>query len=203
MLTIGLTGGIGSGKSEVARMFNQLGVPVIDADVIAHRLVQPGSEALTEVVEAFGEAMLTSDGKLDRARLADLVFNRPDMKQKLENIIHPRVRKQIMAYKDEYHNEPYILVVIPLLLESGQRDLVDRVLIVNASESVRIQRIQARDGRSREQIRAIIQNQADDATRRAAADDSLDNNGSLDDLQQSVARLHQHYILLASQETFM
>lgn len=203
MLSIGLTGGIGSGKSEVARMFNQLGVPVIDADVIAHRLVQPDTAALSEVIDAFGEAILTPAGKLDRTKLASIVFNSPEMKKQLENIIHPRVREQIRAYKDKYKNEPYILIVIPLLLESAQRDLVDRVLIVNATESVRIQRVQARDDRSEEQIRAIIQNQADDAERQAAADDSLDNNGSLDDLQLAVTKLHQQYILLASQDNFM
>jgi len=194
MLTIGLTGGIGSGKSEVARMFSQLGVPVIDADVIAHQLVQPGTEALSELIGVFGEDVLTSEGKLDRAKLAGIVFNSPDMKQQLENIIHPRVREQINAFKDANKNEPYIMVVIPLLLESGQRDLVDRVLIVNAMESVRIQRVLTRDGRSEEQIRSIIQNQADDQERQAAADDNIDNSGSLDDLLLSVHKLHQQYI---------
>jgi len=198
MLTIGLTGGIGSGKSEVAGMFNQLGVPVIDADVIAHQLVEPGTEALTEITAAFGETILTSEGTLDRAKLAGIVFNKPDMKQQLETIIHPRVREQIKAYKDAHKNEPYIIVVIPLLLESGQRDLVDRVLVVNAAETVRIQRVLARDGRREEQIRSIMRNQADDAQRRAAADDNIDNSGSLDDLMISVRKLHQQYISLAA-----
>ena len=198
MLTIGLTGGIGSGKSEVAGMFNQLGIPVIDADVIAHQLVEPGTEALSEITAAFGETILTSEGTLDRAKLAGIVFNKPDMKQQLEAIIHPRVREQIKAYKDAHKNEPYIIVVIPLLLESGQRDLVDRVLVVNAAETVRIQRVQSRDGRREEQIRSIMRNQADDAQRRAAADDNIDNSGSLDDLMISVRKLHQQYISLAA-----
>lgn len=198
MLTIGLTGGIGSGKSEVAGMFNQLGVPVIDADVIAHELVEPGTEALSEITAAFGETILTSEGTLDRAKLAGIVFNKPDMKQQLETIIHPRVREQIKAYKDAHKNEPYIIVVIPLLLESEQRDLVDRVLVVNAAETVRIQRVQSRDGRGEEQIRSIMRNQADDAQRRAAADDNIDNSGSLDDLMTSVRRLHQQYKSLAA-----
>lgn len=203
MLSIGLTGGIGSGKSEVAGMFNQLGVPVIDADVIAHQLVQPGSETLSEVIDAFGNTILTPAGELDRARLADIIFNRPEMKQRLENIIHPRVREQIRAFKVVHKKAAYILVVIPLLLESGQRDLVDRILIVNAAEPVRIQRVQARDGRNEEQIRAIMLNQADDAERQAAADDNLDNSGSLDELRQSVLKLHQQYITLATQDNFM
>ena len=186
MLTVGLTGGIGSGKSEVSRIFHQLGIPVIDADVIAHQLVQPGTDTLSDVVAVFGETILTSTGELDRAKLADIVFN-----------IHPHVREQIRAYKDEHKNEPYVIVVIPLLIESGQQDIIDRVLIVNATESVRIQRVQARDGRSKEQIRSIIQNQADDAERHAAANDSIENNGSLDDLQLAVHELHQQYISIA------
>ena len=198
MLTIGLTGGIGSGKSEVARMFSQLGVPVIDADVIAHQLVQPGTEALSEITAVFGETILTSKGTLDRAKLAGIVFNKPDMKQQLESIIHPRVREQIRAFKDAHKNEPYIMVVIPLLLETGQRDLVDRVLIVNAAEPVRIQRVRTRDGRNEAQIRSIIRNQVDDAERNAAADDNIDNSGSLDDLLLSVRKLHQQYISLAA-----
>lgn len=198
MLTIGLTGGIGSGKSEVARMFSQLGVPVIDADVIAHQLVQPGTEAFSEIIAVFGETILTSKGTLDRAKLADIVFNKPDMKQQLESIIHPRVREQIRAFKDAHKNEPYIMVVIPLLLETGQRDLVDRILIVNAAEPVRIQRVRTRDGRNEAQIRSIIRNQVDDAERHAAADDNIDNSGSLDDLLLSVRELHQQYISLAA-----
>jgi dephospho-CoA kinase len=198
MLTIGLTGGIGSGKSEVARMFSQLGVPVIDADIIAHQLVQPGTEALSEITAIFGEAILTSEGTLDRAKLAGIVFNKPDMKQQLETIIHPRVREQIRAFKDAHKNDPYVMVVIPLLLETGQQDLVDRVLIVNAAEPVRIQRVQSRDGRNEEQIRSIIRNQADDAARHSAADDKIDNNGSLDDLLISVRKLHQQYKSLAA-----
>jgi dephospho-CoA kinase len=198
MLTIGLTGGIGSGKSEVARMFSQLGVPVIDADVIAHQLVQPGTDALSEITAVFGETILTSEGTLDRARLAAIVFNKPDMKQQLESIIHPRVREQIRAFKDAHKNEPYIMVVIPLLLETGQRDLVDRVLIVNAAEPVRIQRVRTRDGRNEAQVRSIIRNQANDAERQAAADDNIDNSGSLDDLMLSVRKLHQQYMSLAA-----
>jgi dephospho-CoA kinase len=198
MLTIGLTGGIGSGKSEAAMLFQQLGVPVIDADSIAHQLVQPGTDTLAEVVNAFGEIILTPAGSLDRARLADIVFNNPVEKKRLESIIHPRVREQIRLYKDKYKADPYILVVIPLLLESGQRDLVDRILVVNAPESVRIQRVHDRDGRSDEQIRSIMQSQANDAARQAAADDILDNTGTLDDLQILVNKFHQHYMSLAS-----
>ena len=203
MLTIGLTGGIGSGKSEVADMFKALGVFVIDADVIAHQAVQPGTDALAEIVDAFGQTVLTVDGTLDRARLAKIVFDSPELRKKLESIIHPRVREQIRVQKEAHDDEPYILVVIPLLLESGQRDLVDRVLVADAAESTRINRVKARDGRSEQQIRSIMQNQADDAQRSAAADDSIDNNGSLDELRQQVDALHRTYSRMARQHNFM
>jgi len=203
MLTIGLTGGIGSGKTEVARLFQQLGVPVIDADIIAHQLVQPGTDALAEIVSDFGQSILTPEGGLDRARLAEIVFNNQAKKKRLETIIHPRVREQIRVFKDKHNDQPYILVVIPLLLESGQRDLVDRILVVNAAESVRIQRVHARDGRSEQQIRSIIETQADDATRQAAADDTLDNGGTQADLQPLVHKLHQQYMSIAAQHNFM
>lgn len=203
MLTIGLTGGIGSGKSEVADMFKELGVSVIDADVIAHQVVHPGTDALAEIVDEFGETVLTVNGTLDRARLADIVFERPELRKKLETIIHPRVREQIRAQKEAHDDEPYILVVIPLLLESGQRDLVDRVLVADAAESTRINRVKARDGRSEQQIRSIMQNQADDAQRSAAADDRIDNNGSLDELKQQVEALHRTYSRMARQHNFM
>jgi dephospho-CoA kinase len=203
MLTIGLTGGIGSGKTEVADMFNQLGVAVIDADEIAHRLVQPGSEALSEIVDKFGESIVTADGELDRSRLAGIVFEKPELRKQLENIIHPRVREQIRAYKLVHQNEPYIIVVIPLLLESGQHDLVDRVLVVSAEESTRIERVKARDGRSESQILSIMQNQTDDTQRKAAADDSIDNNSTLAGLKQQVDELHRQYSGMTRQDNFM
>ena len=203
MLSIGLTGGIGSGKSEAARMFSRLGVPVIDADEIAHRAVQPGSEALAEIVALFGEAVLSADGTLDRAGIADIVFEKPELRQRLEAIIHPRVRQRIRADKARYERLPYVIIVIPLLLESGQRDLVDRVLTVNADEGVRIARVRARDNRTETQIRAIIKSQADDQQRRSAADDALDNNGSLEELRLAVQQLHRHYLELSAGDNFM
>jgi dephospho-CoA kinase len=203
MLTIGLTGGIGSGKSQVATLFERLGVAVIDADVIARQLVEPGTDVLTQLVTTFGRSVLTSDGRLDRKKLAEVVFSDAGKKKQLENIIHPHVREQIRAFKEKHRDQPYILVVIPLLLESGQHDLVDRVLVVDAAEAERIRRVQARDGRSEQQIRAIIDSQTDDATRRAAADDYLDNNGTLAELEQSVHELHRQYIMLARPDNFM
>ena len=203
MLSIGLTGGIGSGKSEVASIFSQLGVPIIDADEIAHRVVQPGSEALAEITAHFGEEVLSADGTLDRARLADIVFDDPDLRNRLEAIIHPRVREQIRTDKARYEGLPYVIIVIPLLLESGQRDLVDRVLVVSADEAVRFERVRSRDHRTKAQIRAIMNSQVDDGRRRAAADDELDNNGSLEELRLSVEQLHEHYLALSARDNFM
>ncbi len=203
MLTVGLTGGIGSGKSAVADMFSRLDVPVIDADVIAHQVVQPGTSALAEIVAVFGEQILSSNGALARSRLADIVFKNVEQKARLESIIHPRVRERIAAFKEEHQDKAYIIVVIPLLLESGQRDLVDRILVVDADETVRIERVRARDGRSVAQIRSIMKNQVDDRQRREAADDTVDNNGSLDELQQAVQKLHQQYTAFAAQDNFM
>ena len=196
MLTIGLTGGIGSGKTEVANLFQQLGVPVIDADEIAHQLVEPGTDVLENLIRAFGKTILTADARLDRACLADIVFNDADKKKQLEAIIHPRVREQIRLKKDQYKHKPYVVVVIPLLVESGQQDLVDRILVVQAPERTRIERVDARDGRKAKQIRAILKNQADDATREAAADDVLDNTGTIEDLKPLVLELHQQYLKL-------
>lgn len=203
MLTIGLTGGIGSGKSEVTRLFEALGVPVIDADVIAREAVLPGQDALTEITRIFGREVLTADGTLDRARLADIVFNDAGKKQQLEGIIHPRVRERVRQFKHEHENEPFVIVVIPLLLESGQHDLVDRILVVHAGKAVRIQRVRQRDTRSVDQIQSIIDSQADDNERREAADDLIDNNGSLDELRLAVNALHEQYTALASKDNFM
>ena len=193
MLSIGLTGGIGSGKSQVAHFFGELGVPVIDADVIAHQLVEPGTESLAEIMSVFGDDLVDEEGKLNRKKLADIVFNNADSKRKLEAILHPRVRAQIDSYKTRYENYPYILIVIPLLLESEQPFEVDRILVVEAPEDIRIQRVQQRDGRSTGQIRNIIDSQVDDTRRRAAADDIIVNDNSLDKLKQAVDKLNTKY----------
>jgi dephospho-CoA kinase len=198
MLSIGLTGGIGSGKSQVAHYFSEFGVPVIDADVIAHELVVPGSEALAEITAVFGDDILDNDGALDRKKLASIVFNDTQSKQKLETILHPRVRKQIEHYKANYKDHSYILIVIPLLLESEQAFGVDRILVVEAPEEIRIQRVQQRDGRSTKQIRNIINSQVDDKQRRAAADDIIVNDNSLQKLKQSVESLNAKYTSLTS-----
>ena len=193
MLVVGLTGGIGSGKSEAARFFTELGVAVIDADAIVHKLTQAGTDTFNTIVDLFGESIVNAEGELDRTRLADIVFHDHAKKQQLEAIIHPQVRQQIREFKQAHSSEPYIVVVIPLLIESGQSDLVDRILVIHADEAVRINRVTNRDTRSKQQIISIINSQASDAEREAAADDNLDNNGTLEELRNAVAQLHDKY----------
>ncbi len=195
-LRIGLTGGIGSGKSEVAKRFAALGAPVIDADAIARRLVAPGSPAFDEIVQAFGADSLDATGGIDRARLRRHVFENPAERARLEAILHPRIRAEMLAEAARL-DTPYCVLVIPLLIESGQRDLVDRVLVVDADEARRIAWIKARSGLDDAEIRAIMAAQADRNTRLRAADDVLDNDGDLTHLDAEVRRLHALYLALA------
>jgi len=200
MFKIGLTGGIGSGKTDTAQFFSEFDVPVIDADDIAHQLVKPGSDALSEISKTFGDHFLTSEGDLDRKKLSRLIFQHPDKKKLLENILHPRVRRQILNDLEICANEPYAVLVIPLLIEAGFEDMVDRVLLVDASNEVRINRIHIRDQRNEEEIAEIMQNQLGRDSRLQHADDILDNNGSLSKLKTSVQKLHQRYLTMANKQ---
>ena len=193
MKLVALSGGIAAGKSTIARRFAELGAVHIDADQLAREVVAPGTEGLAEITAAFGDDLVNDEGKLDRKRLADIVFNNKESKHKLEAILHPRVRAEIDAYKSRFENHPYILIVIPLLLESEQPFEVDRILVVEAPEEIRIQRVQERDGRSPEQIRNIINSQVNDVQRRSAADDIIVNDNSLENLRQSVEKLNAKY----------
>jgi dephospho-CoA kinase len=196
MLRIGLTGGIGSGKSTVADLFRELSVPIVDADRISRQLVQPGTEAYAEIVNAFGQDMVGDDGSLDRRRLRERVFARPEEREHLESILHPRVRAAIL---DELAglDVPYCIVVVPLLIESGMQDLVDRVLLVDAPEEVRIHRVARRDHTEESQVRRIMDAQIAPDVRRRHADDVLANDGELDSLRSDVADLHRRYLALA------
>lgn len=195
-LVVGLTGGIGSGKSSVARRFARLGVPIIDADALARDVVAPGEPALEEIVATFGRAILDAAGGLDRAALRARVFACTGDRERLERIVHPRVRQHMRAALAALES-PYAVVEIPLLVESGQHDLVDRVLVVEASEQTRIERARARDGTERSDIERIIAAQASAHDRRAAADDVIDNEGPPQMLGEAVAILHQRYLELS------
>jgi len=196
MLRIGLTGGIGSGKSTVAALFAAHGVPVIDADVIAHRLTLPGTSAATRILQVFGSDIADHRGGIDRKRLAQRVFGNALERARLENILHPLIRDEMQRMQVGL-DAPYCLLVIPLLIEAGQRSLVDRVLLVHVEESAQIARVKARDGRHESEIRAILATQADRAQRLSTADDSIDNTGNLAELKSQVEALHRKYLALA------
>ena len=195
-LRIGLTGGIASGKSTVTQRFVELGVPVIDADVASRTVVEPGSPGLAQVVKRFG-AGVVADGQLDRRALRDLIFKDSSLRQALDAILHPLIRAE-MEREVARVQAPYVVMAIPLLVEGGSAaKRVDRVLVVDADETLQTQRLQARDGSSEQQARAILASQASRAARLAAADDVLLNSGSVAELRQSVDRLHEQYLQLA------
>ena len=195
-LRIGLTGGIGAGKSTVAEIFASLGVPVFDADLVAREVVEPGAPALAEVVGAFGPGVLGPDGRLDRARLRTRIFADDTARARLEAILHPRIRARMEALARATDAE-YCLLVIPLLVERGQRHLVDRVLVVDAPESLQVERVCARDGVTPEAARAIRRPQAARAERLAVADDVVRNTGATARLRREVEALHPRYRRLA------
>ncbi len=198
MLIIGLTGGIGSGKSTAARHFEALGVPVIDADTIGHQLVEPGRPALTALVEHFGAGMLDDSGQLNRARLREQVFTHPQQRRALEAILQPRIRAEIQQRITNLTPAcGYCLISVPLLIESGWQDLVQRVLVVDAPSETQIQRTTARDGITRRQAKAIIASQIGRNARLQAADDVIHNEADLAALQEQVETLHRHYCQLA------
>lgn len=196
MYIIGLTGGIGSGKSTVARYFESLGVPVIDADAITRELVEPGQEALDEIIKAFGASIIQANGRLNRPLLRERVFNNPKERKTLEKILHPRARKLAQQHIAKL-TTPYCILCVPLLIESGWTDLVQRILVVDTPRELQIQRTIARDGISKEQAESIIDSQIDRETRLAAADDILENSEDMTSLQGKVDDLHRKYMLQA------
>ena len=196
-LRIGLTGGIASGKSTVTQRFGELGVPVIDADVASRAVVSPGTPGLAQVVERFGAGVLDADGRLDRRALRNLIFKDSSLRQALDAILHPLIRVE-MEREAAQAQAPYVVMAIPLLVEGGSAPKrVDRVLVVDADETLQIQRLQARDGSSDEQARAILASQASRAARLRVADDVLLNSGTVAELRQAVDRLHEQYLQLA------
>lgn len=200
MFTVGLTGGIGSGKSTVADLFADLGVPVIDTDVIARELTAPGSAALEAIHSDFGDAVLLPDGSLDRAVLRRMVFADADARHRLESILHPRIRQTVEQERAGL-NAPYILLVIPLLVETGgYRDLLDRVLVVDCPEELQITRVIARNGLTRDEVLAILATQASRSERLAIADDVIVNTLAREALRTEVVTLNQRYLMLSHTE---
>lgn len=194
---VGLTGGIGSGKSAATAHFAALGASVVDTDQIAHALTAPGGAAMADIREAFGEAMLAPDGSLDRAAMRALAFARPEARRELEAILHPLIRaesaRQCLAAPG-----PYVILAVPLLVESGDyRARCDRICVVDCPEPLQVARVRQRSGLAEAQIRAIMAAQATRAQRLAAADDVLDNAGTLAELEAQVERLHARYLAAA------
>jgi dephospho-CoA kinase len=191
-LRVGLTGGIASGKTTVSRLFARLGVAIIDTDVIARDVVAPGTPLLQRVDQELGPGLIGADGALQRRQLRERVFSDPDARRRLEALLHPAIRAEV-ARQSAAATGPYHILVIPLLVEGQGRIPVDRVLVVDCPEDLQIQRLQARDGSSAGQARAMLAAQASRAARLAAADDVIMNDGDPDRLEAAVAALHQKY----------
>lgn len=200
MLKIGLTGGIGCGKTTVCRLFADLGVPVVDADLIARRLVEPGEPALQAIVQTFGADMLKTDGSLDRPKLREAIFADPEQKRRLDAIMHPRVYASIAADVAALQAD-YCLIAVPLLLESKNPYVVDRILVVDCPQPLQIERVVTRDKLSAEQAQAIVASQMPRPERLARADDVIDNSAGPELLAEQVKSLHNSYIFLATART--
>jgi dephospho-CoA kinase len=192
-LVVGLTGGIGSGKTTVANGFSALGVPVIDTDVLARELVEPGQPALDEIISTFGTEVTAADGRLDRNYMRQLIFTDPARKTQLEAILHPKIRQRIRTLLADIRSA-YCIVVIPLLFETRQTDLVDRILVVDSPEKEQLTRVAARDSLSDNAIMAIINSQANRNTRLAAADDIIVNDRGMSELTGHIQKLHRYYM---------
>lgn len=196
--SVGLTGGIGSGKSAVADLLAQQGAAIIDTDQIAHSLTAPGGAAMPPIAEQFGDSFLTPEGALDRAAMRERVFSDAAAKRQLEAILHPLIRQQTRIEAERVPGS-YLVFVVPLLVESGQwKDSVDRVLVVDCSEALQLERVMRRSQLSAEQVRAIMATQASREARLAVADDVIVNDQALDTLEQAVVALHQRYLALAT-----
>lgn len=195
MAVVGLTGGIGSGKSTVARLFGALGVHWVDADDVAREVVEPGTPALEKIAEHFGQGILLPDGGLDRAELRRIVFEAPEERAWLEALLHPVIRNELMRqlHPDNY-SLPYVLLVSPLLLETDQHELVDKTVVVDVPVDVQIQRTMARDTNDREQVERIIAAQMPREEKLQKADKVVDNNLPMDNVEQQIKTLHQSFL---------
>lgn len=193
---VAMTGGVACGKSTVSALFEALGVPVIDADAVAREVVRPGSALLAEVVEAFGPEVLAQDGSLRRDRLRALVFADPRARKRLEAILHPAIN-QTLWERAAAQQAPYCIVAVPLLVETGQQDRADSVLVVDVPEALQRARLMQRDGASEAQARALMAAQVSREERLRHADEVLPNDADLQSLRERVARLHERYLARA------
>ena len=196
MKIVGLTGGIGSGKSTVTRLFGEHGVHWVDADDVAREVVEPGTPALERISEHFGKTILTSEGALDRAQLRGIVFEKQEERVWLESLLHPIIREELIRQLNpENYQLPYVLLVSPLLLETDQHELVDRIIVIDVPEETQIERTMARDTNSREQVERIIAAQISREDRLARADEVIDNDRPLDEVTRQVRELHERLLV--------
>jgi dephospho-CoA kinase len=199
-LIIALTGGIASGKSTVASFFADLGVPVIDTDIVAREVVAPGSPAVDEIRDRFGDGVIDDDGSLKRRDLREIIFADDDKRSALEAILHPRIRKETWRQAAEADG-PYVIVVVPLLYESPMKSEVDRVLVVDCDPETQIERLMSRDNESREQACRILATQASRDERLSIADDIVSNDSGIDSAREQVEALHLTYLELAADKS--
>jgi dephospho-CoA kinase len=197
MLTIGLTGGIASGKSAVSSHFSYLGAFIVDTDVISRNLVRPGMPALNQIETLLGTQFIKEDGELNRQLLRQHIFDDQSARKTLESILHPAIQKEISSRLSGCHTEPYAVVVIPLLAEKQLEATVDRVLLVDTLPEIQIQRLYQRDKVSTAEAKKILSAQASRSTRKNIADDIIDNSKGLPELHTNVERMHQQYLELA------
>lgn len=200
MLAVGLTGGIASGKSVAADAFIALGVPVLNADQVARDVVAPGTEGLAAIRERFGEAFIQPDGSLDRARMRRHVFADPQARRDLERITHPAIGRRLVQWRDA-QRAPYCVLDVPILIESGMDRFVDRILVIDVPAQVQVERLVRRDGIGETLALQMLAAQAGREQRLARAHDVLTNDGPIEVLRQSIARLHEHYLQLAAAGT--
>jgi dephospho-CoA kinase len=192
---VGLTGGIASGKSTVAALFVELGAGLVDTDAVARDLVEPGSPALAEIRREFGSDVIDAEGGLDRRRMRSLVFADPARRRALERILHPAIRSRSLELAAA-SGAPYVIIAVPLLVETGFAEHVDRVLVVDCPESLQLERLVQRDGVTLDEARAMLSAQVARSERVAAADDLIDNGGNLESTREQVRSLHSRYLEL-------
>jgi len=199
LLTIALTGGIGSGKTSIASIFKSLGVPIIDSDTISKEIILPGKPCFKDIVNEFGEEILTNKGTIDRYKLRDIIFNNDKARIKLENITHPIIFKNI-DIQTSLINYPYCLVIVPLLIETKSVKYFDKVLLVDTLENIQFERVTKRDSISPTLLRKIIKTQVTRSERLKYADDIIENNNEIGNLNEYINILHKKYLTLSKEK---
>jgi len=196
-LLVALTGGVASGKTSVSKRLAEQGVPIVDTDLIARQVVAPGADGLNRLVDAFGPEILDASGALDRSRMREQVFAQPQRRETLESILHPLIESEVRRQIAQHDSADYLVLVVPLLVESGLFEDVDRIVVVDAPRSIQIRRLLERDRVDRDQAEAILSAQASRSERLAVADEVIDNRGSLEELVQATDELHERLSALS------